>query len=61
MKLDLGKVLAEGHSEILLPGEFEDRIHADRARDGVPSPGGTVDKLVVASKRFGVTLPPFLA
>ncbi len=52
---------ADGHSEILVPGEFEDRMYAERARDGVPLPAGTVDKLVVVSKRFGVTLPPFLA
>jgi ureidoglycolate dehydrogenase (NAD+) len=48
---------AEGVDEILVPGENEDRIEAQRRRDGIPLPAGTVQKLEAAARRFGLTLP----
>lgn len=49
---------AEGVDEILVPGELEDKLEAERRRDGIPLPAGTVQKLEVAARRFGVPLPP---
>ncbi len=48
---------AEGFTEVLVPGELEDRVHAERATNGIPLPTGTWQKLEAASKRFGVPLP----
>lgn len=48
---------AEGFSEVLVPGEYEDRVCAERTRSGIPLPEGTVAKLVSASRRFGIPLP----
>jgi len=52
---------AEGHSQILVPGELENMTHEERARDGIPLPDGTVQKLKIAAERFGVPLPEFLS
>ncbi len=49
---------ANGVDEILVPGEPEDRTHAERARHGIPLPDGTVQNLRSVAARFGVTLPP---
>lgn len=49
---------AEGVDEILVPGELEDRTEVERRRDGIPLPAGTVQKLDLASRRFGVAMPP---
>lgn len=50
----------QGVEEILVPGEPEDRIHAERARHGIPLPEGTVRNLRGVATRFGVALPPGL-
>ena len=52
---------AEGHSEILVPGEFEDLTSDERTRNGVPLPGGTIEKLRIAAQRFDVPLPDFIS
>jgi LDH2 family malate/lactate/ureidoglycolate dehydrogenase len=48
---------AEGVKEVLVPGEPEDNVHAERVRDGIPLPEGTVRNLRVVAERFGVKLP----
>jgi LDH2 family malate/lactate/ureidoglycolate dehydrogenase len=48
---------ADGVREVLVPGELEDQVHAERAKLGIPLPSGTVQKLTAASERFGVPLP----
>ena len=48
---------AEGFNEVVVPGELENRVHAERERSGIPLPAGTLQKLVDASKRFGIPLP----
>ncbi len=48
---------AEGFTEVLVPGEYEDRIEAERTAHGIPLPPGTVQKLMAASERFGVPMP----
>lgn len=52
--------LADGVPEILVPGELEDRMEAQRRQDGIPLPDGTIQKLRVVSERFGVPLPACL-
>jgi ureidoglycolate dehydrogenase (NAD+) len=48
---------AEGFDEVLVPGEPEERTHAERARHGIPLPGGTVANLQEAAAKLSVTLP----
>ncbi len=48
---------AEGFSEVLVPGEPEDRVQAERAKSGIPLPEGTLLKMKSASERFGIPLP----
>jgi ureidoglycolate dehydrogenase (NAD+) len=48
---------ADGFREVLVPGEPEDRVHAEREKQGIPLPPGTVEKLRAMAQRFGVTLP----
>ena len=48
---------AEGFSEVLVPGEPEDRVHEERAKNGIPLPAGTFLKMKNASERFGIPLP----
>jgi ureidoglycolate dehydrogenase (NAD+) len=48
---------ADGFSEILMPGEPEQNTLAERTRDGIPLPPGTVERLYAAAKRFGLPLP----
>jgi LDH2 family malate/lactate/ureidoglycolate dehydrogenase len=52
---------AEGHEQILVPGELEDQTHDERMRDGVPLPKGTIEKLKAAAHRFGVSLPELIS
>jgi ureidoglycolate dehydrogenase (NAD+) len=52
---------ADGATEILVPGELEDDTHDERARNGIPLPAGTMQKLEAAAKRFDVPLPPPMA
>jgi ureidoglycolate dehydrogenase (NAD+) len=51
---------AEGFQDVLVPGEPEDRVHAERGMQGIPLPPGTVAKLRAMAQRFGVALPPGL-
>ena len=48
---------AEGHDEILVPGERGDRVLAERRRDGIPLPAGTWDRLQEDADRMGVAMP----
>ena len=50
---------AEGFDEILVPGEYEDRIYIERQRDGIPLPEGTVENLRQVANKLGVELPAF--
>lgn len=47
----------EGVKEVLVPGELEDAVSAERLRHGIPLPEGTVQNLRAAAARFGVKLP----
>ena len=48
---------AQGHEEILMPGEPEQRMLDTRARDGIPLPPGTVEKLREAARRLDLAPP----
>ena len=48
---------AAGFNEILMPGEMEERRCAERMRDGIPIPPGTVRALKAISERLNLTLP----
>jgi LDH2 family malate/lactate/ureidoglycolate dehydrogenase len=48
---------AEGAAEIFVPGEPEQRVHADRLRHGIPLPAGTVQNLRRVAEQLGVALP----
>jgi LDH2 family malate/lactate/ureidoglycolate dehydrogenase len=48
---------AEGCSEILVPGELEDRLYDERVEKGIPLPIGTVRNLQKAAERFGIPTP----
>jgi ureidoglycolate dehydrogenase (NAD+) len=48
---------AEGVEEIFVPGEPENRTYADRIRNGIPLPAGTVRNLRAVAERFDVPLP----
>ncbi len=52
---------AEGVEEILVPGEPERRVLAERQAQGIPLPEGTVRNLREVASRLGVPLPPALA
>lgn len=51
------RTLAEGFSEILVPGEPENRIEVERLRDGIPLPEGTVRNLRFVAKELDIPLP----
>lgn len=48
---------ADGFDEILVPGEPEYRMQAQRSKSGIPLPQGTVDNIRPIAERFGVTMP----
>ena len=48
---------ADGHDDILMPGEPENNVLADRSANGIPLPPGTVQKLRDVSKRLDIPLP----
>jgi ureidoglycolate dehydrogenase (NAD+) len=48
---------AEGTDEILVPGEPEDRVYADRVRHGIPLPEGTLRNLQKVAQRFEIPMP----
>jgi len=52
---------AEGFAEVLVPGEPESRVRAQREREGIPLPDGTVRNLRAAAVELGVPLPAELA
>jgi len=49
-----------GVDEILIPGEPEDRVHAQRKAEGIPLPAGTFARLQEVAVKFGVEMPPTL-
>ncbi len=48
---------AQGFSEILVPGEPENRTYDDRFKNGIPLPEGTVSRLRTVAERFKVKMP----
>ncbi|MGM0400166.1 MAG: Ldh family oxidoreductase [Chloroflexota bacterium] len=48
---------AEDFDEILMPGELEDRVHEERAEEGIPLPEGTVQNLREVAEKLGVEVP----
>lgn len=48
---------ADGFEDILVPGEPEYRMQAERSRNGIPLPMGTVRNLRAVAERFGVRMP----
>ena len=48
---------ADGFDDILVPGEPEYRTQAERSRNGIPLPMGTVHNLRAVAERFGVRMP----
>jgi len=48
---------ADGVDEIMMPGEPEARVQAEREQNGIPLPPGTWRKLEDAAQRFGLDLP----
>lgn len=57
--IDAEKALppAEGHHEVFVPGEPEDRTCDDRTRNGIPLPAGTVSRLRKVAEELGVKFP----
>ena len=53
--------VADGHDEILVPGERGNRAMEERLRDGVPLPGGTWDRLKEVADDLGVEMPEIIA
>lgn len=53
--------LAEGFSEILVPGELEDRIYETRLREGIPLDRETVKALRGVAEKLGVEFPKKMA
>ncbi len=48
---------AEGFSEVMTPGQPEERNEAERSRSGIPVPMGTVEKLRRAAGKVGAEVP----
>jgi len=48
---------ADGFDEILVPGEIEDRVYAERLENGIPLPDGTIKNLQQGAAEMGVPLP----
>jgi LDH2 family malate/lactate/ureidoglycolate dehydrogenase len=48
---------AAGVTQVLVPGEPEDRTAEERRRQGIPLPTGTIDNLRAVAARFRVPLP----
>ena len=51
----------EGAPPVLVPGQPEEQVLAERTANGIPLPPGTVAKLRAAAERFNLDLPPALA
>ena len=56
-----GLATVDGAPPVLVPGQPEERVLAERTAGGIPLPAGTVAKLRAAAARFGLDLPPALA
>ena len=56
-----GLATVDGAPPVLVPGQPEERVLAERTSGGIPLPAGTVAKLRAAAARFGLELPPALA
>jgi ureidoglycolate dehydrogenase (NAD+) len=52
---------ADGIDEILVPGEPEARVRAQRLQEGIPLPDGTVSNLRLAAEEMGIEMPAWLA
>ena len=52
-----GLPTVDGAKSVLVPGQPEEKIHAERVREGIPLPPGTEAKLIAAADRFGLELP----
>jgi LDH2 family malate/lactate/ureidoglycolate dehydrogenase len=50
--------VAPGYDEVLVAGDPEWRIEAERLRDGIPLAQGNWEQLVKAAERVGVAAPP---
>jgi len=48
---------AAGYDEVLVPGEPEKRIEAERLESGIPIPDGNWQDLVDAAVRLGLNVP----
>jgi LDH2 family malate/lactate/ureidoglycolate dehydrogenase len=48
---------APGYDEVLVAGDPEWRMEAERLRDGIPLGQGTWDKLAAAARSLGVEVP----
>jgi ureidoglycolate dehydrogenase (NAD+) len=61
--IDLIKGLpkADGVDEILVPGEIEDRVYAERTKEGIPLPDGTAHNLAEVAQKLGVPMPAWLS
>jgi LDH2 family malate/lactate/ureidoglycolate dehydrogenase len=52
---------AEGFGEVMVPGEPEDRVYAERLQKGVPLPEGTINNLRAVADKLGLAQPAWLA
>ena len=55
-----GLATVDGAPPVLVPGQPEEQVLAERTANGIPLPAGTVGKLRAAAERFGLDLPPAL-
>lgn len=56
-----GLPIVDGADPVLVPGQPEELVYAERVRDGIPLPPGTAAKLRAAAERFALVLPAGLA
>jgi len=54
---DIKGLPRSGTDEIMVPGEPERKCAADRQKNGVPLPEGTVHRVCTVAKKYGVSLP----
>ncbi|MFH1085631.1 MAG: Ldh family oxidoreductase [Chloroflexota bacterium] len=48
---------AKGFSEVMVPGEPEERVEVERLAKGIPLPDGTVENLRTVANKLGVPIP----
>ncbi len=48
---------AEGFREVLVPGDVEARVRAERERDGIPLPAGTAHNLREVAGKLSIPCP----